>query len=178
MTDLTNKYEDIWTNDTEREILIHFLASYATKKLLTIDASSDHDDVKYLCPAANAGAILWLENKGTFKTDGYNEFLKFRDITERCKRSIVKFYSERIPCSCLDQCYLKAKQSQPKSAVCDNCHQRLPRRSLSFCAGCRAQQYCGRDCQQAAWAIHGDKCKILKERRGQIEWIDRSNEAY
>ena len=79
MTELTTKYEDIWTNDTEREIVIHFLAYYGTKKLLMMDASSDtdaDDDIKYLCPAANAGAILWLENKGTFKTDGYNEFLK------------------------------------------------------------------------------------------------------
>ena len=80
-------------------------------------------------------------------------WMKFRDAVEGCERSLLRFYSKHVPCSCLDERY-KALKSQPKTGICVHCEQRKERSSLMVCTGCERHQYCSRECHVAAWPGH------------------------
>ncbi len=48
-----------------------------------------------------------------------------------------------------------AAEPEPPPPVCAQCGGEATER----CAGCRGVQYCGRECQKAAWPQHRDLCR-------------------
>ena len=90
-----------------------------------------------------------------------HDFLQNGDVINGCERSTVKFYSKRIPCSCLGTKYEEMK-SQPKRGFCKGCHQYKDRSTLRVCAGCNRHQYCSRKCQIDDLPNHKAMCKHLQ----------------
>lgn len=151
MTELLKKYPEVHTDDATGKLARAFLLSSGAMLL-------KHKLDIELYPAANAGAILLLEQ---YCDKGGDNFMKYRDVTEVCERSIMKFFSARIPCSCLDKLYAEVKEAQPKTGFCDGCYERKERSALMICTACKAHQYCSTDCQLTAWPGHKKRCKEL-----------------
>jgi len=60
-----------------------------------------------------AAAILFLESENSdliLEKDG----LTVTDILDGCKRTAIRYFSKRIPCSCLDDLYAEAKETLTK----------------------------------------------------------------
>ncbi|KAL9190566.1 hypothetical protein ACHAXT_000272 [Thalassiosira profunda] len=56
-----------------------------------------------------------------------------------CERTILRFYSKRLSCSCLTGWY-KAVKHQAKVGICENCGKEDERKKLMMCTGCN-QKY-------------------------------------
>ena len=156
-------YPGVWSDRTNRELAKARLVSNGTHLLL-----SGVDSGKQIAGAV-AVAIQELESfdpsEGKcFSGSSAKDLLKIVDILEGCERSVLQFYSKRIPCSCLENKYAAAK-SKPKVGVCFHCKQRKERCKLMVCARCKSAQYCSQKCQAAAWPSHKDECKSLSAER-------------
>ena len=66
------------------------------------------------------------------------EFMRIKYAIEGCQCSLVRFFKNRIPCSCLDEKYASVKSQQPKTGLCDQCGQRQERKALMVCSHCNA----------------------------------------
>ena len=110
-----------------------------------------------------AAAIIVLENMTTLSDDeeeekGFITTKKVYKFLRSSNRSIIRFYMSRIKCSCLDEQYTKAR-SLPKMSVCIKCSNQIETSKLFLCEGCKLVQYCGVNCQTAAWkAEHHEIC--------------------
>ena len=87
-----------------------------------------------------------------------SEMLAYLDIMEGCHRSLIKFFMKHSPCACLDRLYSDVKKTTPKTGLCTCCRERKERRSLFYCARCKAVQYCSKKCQLSSWPEHRMKC--------------------
>ena len=129
-----------------------------------------------------AGAVLVLENYDSTKDMNQVVFglffgasnMKNQDTIQGCERSLTRFFSKRISCSCLDKKYA-AVRSLPKTGTCGNCGQRKERKSLYICVGCNAYQYCGRECHLADWCRHKPECQQIAKMKRDYE-VDDSGE--
>lgn len=79
--------------------------------------------------------------------------------------TLVNFFRERIPCSCLNEKYEEVK-SITRLCLCHNEQCRLPggkvERSKSLCCGrCRSVTYCSRECQKSDWKRHKKECGAI-----------------
>jgi hypothetical protein len=79
--------------------------------------------------------------------------------------TLVKFYRNRIPCSCLDEKYEVVKHIT-KVGFCYNAEckfhfeggGRTERSKTKYCSRCRCATYCSRECQEAQWSDHKPYC--------------------
>lgn len=149
------KFPEIWTNETHRHWAVARLQADGVNMIL--------NDVQPRIVAILTAALHAIEKydpisgKST-STRSDKDFLKNRDLTAGCERSLVQYFRQRIPCSCLDEKYA-ALQVQPKTGPCGHCRQVKERSALKVCSGCNREQYCSRDCQAAHWPEHKEKCK-------------------
>ena len=66
---------------------------------------------------------------------------------------VVPYLHRRTDCVCLEA-----------RALCQGCHQVVPKGTLKLCAGCTVACFCSRECQKAAWKRdHKRNCKKTKE---------------
>ena len=152
-----NKYPGVWSDRTNRELATARLVSDGTHLLLSgVDAG------KHIAGAV-AVAIHCLPANGCLDLSSK---LKIVDMLEGCERSVLQFYSKRIPCSCLDDKYSRSK-SKPKVGVCFHCKQRKEHCKLMVCARCKSAQYCSQKCQALDWPSHkeDDYCKSMSAER-------------
>merc|ERR1719401_989759 len=116
----------------------------------------------------NAQMLLFLELRSltegchrTSKNDDWLDlFKKGRDLHDR--KSLVRFYHERTPCSCLDEMHAELR-SLTKTGVCRHCDKRAEYRALLDCSRCRSVHYCSAECQKADWKDHKEVCKFFCE---------------
>lgn len=78
------------------------------------------------------------------------------------RRDALKFFSKRVPCSCLKQRHQQARKTIPKIGRCMGCWEETERAALSICSRCMITQYCSRECQVAYWHEHEDACDRYK----------------
>ena len=87
-----------------------------------------------------------------------------RKLVELGRRNIMKFYSKRIKCSCLETKY-KSLPKEPKRGICCQCKQLKKPKELFLCTGCRSVHYCSKDCQRQHWDRpirgHKDLCQSI-----------------
>ena len=164
------EFPDIWndTNDANREMIKPYFAFSGTNILLGLhDEGDENRQNQAEAAGALAAAVLLLENyvpaegmKGRIaKTD--KEFMRNKDIIEGCQRLVLRFFSMRTLCACLDKMYSDVKVL-PKTAMCGNCRQRKERSALMMCSGCRKFQYCSQQCQAADWPRHKESCRSCR----------------
>lgn len=93
-------------------------------------------------------------------------FLRNSDTLNGCKRSLIKYFMNQIPCKCLDESYAKIKLLTPKIGVCIGCGRREDRNSLYMCTGCERVMYCNKACQIAHVDEHKQDCKRYQRLHG------------
>jgi len=99
---------------------------------------------------------------GNFDQRDAKTTMRNMDILNGCKRSLIKFYVNQIPCKCLDELYTQIKSTKPKIGSCKNCHKMKPRSSLYICTGCERVQYCSKACQISDVPTHKKFCRKLQ----------------
>ena len=151
------EFQEVWRNKIYLEAVKAHLVSHGTEMIL----QSEFNDAALEL----ACAIITMDN---YDPDSFSrtlrqplpdkEYMKNRDLSQGCGRSLVQFYSKRIPCSCLDKKYAALK-AQRKTGVCTYCEQRKEHSRLMMCSQCRRQQYCSKECQVAHWTSHKEECE-------------------
>jgi len=97
---------------------------------------------------------------GTFDKRDPKIWLRNVDIINGCKRSLVKYFANQIPCNCLDEIHSQIKSTMPKTGKCIGCKQRKERSSFYICTVCERVQYCSKACQIAHVPKHKSYCKL------------------
>mmetsp|Transcript_18440 Transcript_18440/g.44399 ORF Transcript_18440/g.44399 Transcript_18440/m.44399 type:complete len:236 (+) Transcript_18440:225-932(+) len=110
-----------------------------------------------------ADAILFIESYTWIVPP--KETMKFSDILNGCKRTAIRFFSKRIPCSCLDDLYAEARETLTKMGACFHCDQIKEHSALMDCSRCKGVQYCSKECQLADWPIHKENCDARRKRQ-------------
>ena len=149
-----------WDDRTFQDILAGLFVRMGTDHLL-------HGESKNFCVAKDLAAVVL-----TFEAEvaGLDLLAKNRDLKDGDNRELIKFFRKRTTCNCLDDTYARSKaQSKPKMSTCHNCGIRRERSSLKLCGGCRVEQYCGAQCQKAAWPSHKKDCEFLVKREASLQ---------
>jgi len=134
----------LYGKDTES-----ILAGYIAKVMIILEHYNGEDD---LGPAIVRGVALLRRSCA----DG----MKFKYGNSR---DVIRFFSKKVPCSCLEKKHKHAKKTMPKESRCDGCMVVKERKSLMVCSRCRIAHYCCRECQVADWPNHGALCRIIVE---------------
>jgi hypothetical protein len=77
---------------------------------------------------------------------------------------LIRYFRNRIPCSCLDDKYKRVtSKSKKKAGICFNPMCSLPcykvqRSATMCCSQCLQSIYCSRECQVIHWALHREIC--------------------
>ena len=124
------------------------------------------DTRKGFLPNARAIAAItcffeqWIAISSNSQCDWY--FAKIHELFNADEHTLVNYFRNRIPCSCLDD---KHKEVRPiiKMGICCNPQCSLPGRKLEraameSCEQCRLAHYCSRHCQKKDWKRHKDAC--------------------
>lgn len=85
-----------------------------------------------------------------------------RGLAELGKRGIIKFYTKRIKCSCLETKY-RSVEREAKHGMCSCCRQMKKPTELFLCTRCWSRQYCSKDCQRRDWKDGGHEsyCRAM-----------------
>lgn len=117
-----------------------------------------------------ASGVLMLENNGSsMNSHVIKHYEAHMKLMHGGERELIRFYSKRIPCSCLKELYARFR-SVPKMAICSHCWEPKERSALRVCSQCKLFQYCSRECQVASWSTHKERCAFIAADR---EYFDR-----
>lgn len=172
--DAVISFPEVVKDDAMRDYVVSCILSQGAHRLLT---AKNDEDISYA--AGHAGAIMLIErcvddaNRSAMinverTSDGSSKIsvcknqrysLKMRNVMDECPRSVARFYSKRLQCSCADEMHEHLRKTCPKIGICDGCQAGKKRRHLMVCGSCRARQYCSDSCQLLHWAIHRTQCK-------------------
>ena len=127
ITKTFQQHREVWQDATMRDMAISIISSIGTNFIL--------EDIDQIETARGvAMGIILLEHH-----DGEGDDLcsaaiggaaALRDLAGGGARDVIRFYSKRISCSCLNEKYITAKKSQPKIGTCCYCDQEKERRVL------------------------------------------------
>ncbi|KAL7527974.1 hypothetical protein ACHAWF_002386 [Thalassiosira exigua] len=155
---------EILGDTTLREAVKCMLLWQVTEDMLgAVNAMLEGDchEIDSIWHAGCAMIVLMAEsyNENSNELDiGEDAYWKHRYVFNGCRRSVVKFFANRITCKCLDG-LLSEVQSQPKTGLCWNCSEKKDLRELMVCNGCKAADYCCVECQSSDWPRHQKHCK-------------------
>ena len=164
MHTLSQKHPGIWEHSTRnivREWMIDIGVTVLRKNDVCLQMTRE-------IAGAFALAILILE-KGSVDADVVDVFhppakdlsrMKDIDLVQGCLPSLLIFFSERVPCKCLDK-YAELK-SRPKSGICHHCRERKRRNTLLVCGDCLSVQFCSKHCQAENWHKHKESCMQIR----------------
>ena len=160
MSSTVDAHPRVWNDANHRQMVVNILLSVGTNMILNEELMKIDD--KCCAAVGIASAILLLDcydGRGRFKNvyNATNMKLHLSLPMGSGKRDLLKFYSKRLPCSCLKEEYKRARKSLPKMGECWNCKQYSERASLTTCGRCKIPLYCSRECQVTHWPRH-NKC--------------------
>ena len=158
-------HPQVWNDESYKNMAVDIMTSMGTNMLL---AKGD-TGVKTKMALNIARSIIILENyngTGSYEAVSNSRVVqsKARDL-HTCvissKRDALKFFSKRVPCSCLKKMHQEERRTIPKTGKCAGCNKEMERVALSVCSRCMIMQYCSRSCQVSAWPRHKEDCDIL-----------------
>lgn len=168
----------LWEKEDRKMVIEFFVAQGAEYVLRHFqhDSQSEYNSYRKESAGGLALVVMLLERFDptkdlselflrAFKLGKNN--LKNQDTILGCRRSLTRFFHKRTSCSCLNEKYAAVK-SQPKTGICVGCERRKDRRSLLYCTGCKAYQYCSRECQSNHWPRHKERCQDIAAKKGGV----------
>ncbi len=104
---------------------------------------------------------------GLHKTRAVPNLTKVIELYSANDHTLVSYYRNRIPCTCLDEKYKEVK-SIKKMGRCHNPHcshrkGNVERSKMFSCTQCGVANYCSAECQRAEWKIHKQSCGTAAE---------------
>lgn len=184
ITPLLKAHPQVGNDESYKNEVVDIMTSMGTNMLL------NRGDACIKGALNLARSIVILENCGTgsyYVTSNSRVVqTRVRDLHTNVissERDALKFYSKRIPCSCLKKMHQEVRRAIPKTGKCFGCQKEKERVKLSVCSRCMVMQFCSRECQVANWHKHERDCDILvnahKERLGDNNTIeDTTDESY
>ena len=166
-----DEFAAVWKDSTMMETAISFLLCKGTQDLLEVESLDVQKGaiksaifIRYF---EQHIAVELLQARALIK------WLKIGELYVEDDHTIVKFFRNRIPCSCLDERYQEVKHIT-KLGHCWNPGCRIPGRSverseIEDCSRCRNATYCSRECQEADWSRHKSDCDSDAARIAEFE---------
>lgn len=109
---------------------------------------------------------------GTEQAQGASKITELQSADEH---TLVKFFKNRVPCSCLDKKYKEVKHIT-KIGICRYPGCKLPgnkvaRNAMVYCTRCSLANYCCRECQVHDWKRHRKECREYNKNKSNSETI-------
>ena len=157
-----NKYPEAVLNDEHRAIVKKSIIGHGAAYVL------DNSQIKALGCAAASMVIdsydpTTITIPGRLDDQDPKVYLRNADILHGCKRSLIKYFVNQIPCNCLDELYSKVKSTMPKIGSCKGCRKEIARSELYICTGCERTTYCSKACQVSHVPEHKEYCRDNQE---------------
>ena len=159
MQKLFKSHPQVWNNDEHRQMTIDILLSTGTNTIL--GAKGDEENrVKFAWGVGFASLLLdCYDGNGDFRYAYGCAQVNNPVYTNDCgTRDVFKFYSKRLPCSCLKEMQKEARKTLPKMGACKHCDKYVERAPLMTCGHCKVPFYCSRECQVAHVPEHKKDC--------------------
>ena len=155
------KYPDVYAS--KLDTVVSILLARGTQYIL--------EEVK-LAAVLHAVFASYFEGIMAIEVDGSEDVSCLRKIVELFNpddHTLVSYYRNRTPCSCLDEKYKEVKSVKKMGLCCNtNCSQpgcRVERSKMFSCTRCGAANYCSVQCQRADWKKHKKICTIIVEKK-------------
>ena len=156
-----DKFADAWNDFNMIDTAMSFFLGLGTQQYL----DGMYDDARLFATYAR-----YFEQyiAVAFKqTQALQNWPKIEDTYVADDHTLVKFFRNRIPCSCLDEKYQEVKNI-PKMGYCVNpqcsiADKRVERSKAKYCSRCRCVTFCSRECQVAVWSMHKSDCDKFAE---------------
>ena len=133
----------------------HFLSCGTTDIL-----NGKYDNARMM--AALARFIDQMIEVYLLKTQAFLENQKIIEMLHCDEHTLVSFFRNRIPCSCLRVKYKEVRHIT-KLGLCMNPNCGVPdrmvdRSTMFYCTRCCQNYYCSAECQKVAWPRHKEMC--------------------
>ena len=150
------EFADIWHDVAKMKMAIMSYLRMGTEAIL---------DIKYDCASDFATFVRYFEQYIAVEVKQAQAIIHWPKIDETYRadnHTLVKFFRNRIPCSCLNEKYEEVK-SITKMSICYSPQCSIPGRKVErsktkYCSRCRCATYCSRECQVADWSRHEPVC--------------------
>ena len=151
-----DEFAAVWKDFAMMDMAISFHLCKGTQDILEgdcLDARKSAIIVRYF---EQHIAVELLQERALIK------WLKIGELYVADDHTLVKFYRNHIPCSCLDEKYQEVKHIT-KLGFCWNPGCRIPGRSVErsktkYCSRCRRITYCSRECKETDRWRHKPIC--------------------
>ncbi|KAL7514255.1 hypothetical protein ACHAXN_011544 [Cyclotella atomus] len=167
----------LWNSEDKRKKIISHLLSFGTeltiakqyKNALVVAAGIKClEKKKSMCRSYDeARPQNSMESFHSWAVAESEETRFVMDFLADPERHVTKFFSSRIPCSCLNEQYQELKSGRERG-VCCNCLVNLEKRQLMTCQQCGSYDYCGKACQRAHWPTHKGLCLTVAQMKAAL----------
>ena len=158
LENLFTTHPEVWKNDEHRQMAIDILLSMGTNTILSTKGDEKNRFIMAWEVSFTSLLLDCYDGNGDFRYAYGCAQVKSPVYMNGGTRDILKFYSKRLPCSCLKEMHKEARKTLPKMSKCVHCHKYLERASLMTCGSCKIPSYCSRECQVAHWPSHKKDC--------------------
>ena len=164
------RHQQVWTDESYKQTAVDILTTMGTNILL-MEMSNERSGIMWAISIAKTIVLLdHHDSTVSFDVAIRNRRIRtrLRDLgsrTSSSRRDTLKFFSKRIPCSCLKKMHRKIRKTQPKIGSCWGCGREFERVSLSVCSRCTISQYCSRKCQVSDWPQHKFECNYMMKNK-------------
>lgn len=163
-----HEFADVWHDSAKLDIAITFLLRVGTQHLL----AGNYFHAR--CGATIARFFEQYKAVELKQSQALPNWIKVEEMHHADVHTVVKFFRQRIPCSCLTDMYHQVRRHITKVGLCYNMHCKLPtgqveRSKTMYCGRCQCATYCSLECQKADWLRHKSYCDRNAARMAEFE---------
>lgn len=171
-------YAEVFQDPDKLELVISHFLMIGTKCIL----EGNYDGARWSASFAKYFQFVRDEvshyRNGTEQAQGASKMTELQSADEH---TLVKFFKNRVPCSCLDKKYKEVKHIT-KIGLCVNPGCQLPgnkvaRNAMMYCTRCSLANYCCRECQVQDWKRHRRECSEYNKNKSNSEAIKADLDA-
>lgn len=161
------KYADVWNDSSKMELVCSSHLAVGTQAILDGFTSDARFDATFANYFEQHTAVHLKEKQASMDNP------KLAELNDADPHTLVSYFRNRIPCSCLDAKYKQVK-SNPKMGECcyEKCslrYNKVERSSMMSCGRCRIAHYCSTQCQKAHWKEHRLDCEEYVKEKAEFD---------
>ena len=162
-----DEFAEVWDDSAVMQRAISFSLYVGTNAVL----DGNYDGSKVIaCFVRYIEEHIAVEIK---QTRALYNWPKIYEVATADMHTLVKFFSKRTPCSCLDEKYKEVK-GITKMSLCYNpqCtapYGKVDRSKIMCCGRCQSATYCSRQCQKSHWRAHKASCNSYADVKAEFE---------